>query len=90
MEELAPHLSAYVADRELELTAFAAFPPVHWRRIWSTNPIKSPSRALGGVQALPDGAAIAGQGAPGPIAAKCVPNHDLGPIPAKTDLPCGP
>ena len=40
MEKLAPRLGDYVDDREVELTAYADFPPVHWRKIWSTNPLE--------------------------------------------------
>jgi putative transposase len=37
MERLDPRLADYADDREVELTAFANFPPAHWRKIWSTN-----------------------------------------------------
>ena len=40
MEKLSPRLGDYVDDREVELTAYADFPPVHWRKIWSTNPLE--------------------------------------------------
>ena len=40
MERLDPRLGDYVDDREVELTAFADFPPAHWRKIWSTNPLE--------------------------------------------------
>jgi putative transposase len=33
-----PAVSAMLRDAREELTAFAAFPEAHWRKIWSTNP----------------------------------------------------
>jgi hypothetical protein len=29
-----------VADAREDLTAFTAFPPAHWRKLWSTNPLE--------------------------------------------------
>ena len=40
LEKISPRLADYVEDREVELTAYADFPPVHWRKIWSTNPLE--------------------------------------------------
>ena len=40
MEKLSQRLGDYVDEREVELTAYADFPPIHWRKIWSTNPLE--------------------------------------------------
>lgn len=40
MEKHSPRLADCIDDREVELTAYADFPPVHWRKIWSTNPLE--------------------------------------------------
>lgn len=39
-ERLSPRLGNYADDREVELTAYTDFPPTHWRKIWSTNPLE--------------------------------------------------
>ncbi len=35
-----PGRRAVLIDAAPEITAFCAFPPSHWRRIWSTNPLE--------------------------------------------------
>ena len=46
-----------------DITPFAAFPVAHWKKIWSTNPLESPSRICLWIR-LTDGRA--GRGSPGP------------------------
>jgi putative transposase len=33
-----PRLAALLADAEADVLAYLAFPPEHWRQIWSNNP----------------------------------------------------
>ena len=33
-------------DARTDLTAFAGFPPAHWRKIWSTNPLERLNREV--------------------------------------------
>lgn len=33
-------------DAKTDLTAFADFPPAHWRKIWSTNPLERLNREV--------------------------------------------
>ena len=35
-----PEVAALVADAAEDVLAFTAFPPAHWRKIWSTNPLE--------------------------------------------------
>ena len=35
-----PRLAALLDDAEDEVLASLAFPPEHWRQIWSTNPLE--------------------------------------------------
>jgi putative transposase len=35
-----PDVAAMLADAREDLLAFAAFPVVHWKKIWSTNPLE--------------------------------------------------
>jgi transposase-like protein len=35
-----PEVATMLADAAEDLLAFAAFPQVHWRKIWSTNPLE--------------------------------------------------
>ena len=35
-----PEVAALLADAAEDLLAFTAFPEVHWRKIWSTNPLE--------------------------------------------------
>jgi putative transposase len=32
-------VATMLTDAREDLTAFAAFPPAHWTKIWSTNPL---------------------------------------------------
>ncbi|WP_432803651.1 transposase [Brachybacterium sillae] len=38
LENSFPQVAAMLKDAEADLTAFAAFPIEHWRKIWSTPP----------------------------------------------------
>jgi transposase-like protein len=33
-------------DAEIDITAFAAFPHAHWRKIWSTNPLERVNKEI--------------------------------------------
>jgi transposase-like protein len=35
-----PKIGPYMDQAKTEVLAFAAFPRVHWRKIWSTNPLE--------------------------------------------------
>jgi putative transposase len=35
-----PAVATMLTDAREDLTAFAAFPPAHWTKIWSTNPLE--------------------------------------------------
>lgn len=35
-----PKIGPYMDEAKAEVLAFAAFPRVHWRKIWSTNPLE--------------------------------------------------
>jgi transposase-like protein len=35
-----PKIGPYMDDAKTEVLAFAGFPRVHWRKIWSTNPLE--------------------------------------------------
>ena len=35
-----PQVATMLADAREDLTAFAAFPVAHWRKLWSTNPLE--------------------------------------------------
>lgn len=39
-----PAVAAMLRDAREDVTAFAAFPLAHWKRIWSTNPLERVSR----------------------------------------------
>jgi putative transposase len=41
-----PQVAALLRDAREDLTAFAAFPPAHWRKIWSTNPLERLNREV--------------------------------------------
>jgi transposase-like protein len=51
-----------LTDAREDLTAFAAFPPSHWTKIWSTNPLervnKEIKRRTNVVGIFPDDAAV--------------------------------
>ena len=57
-----PAVEALLREAAPDITAFAAFPAAHWRRIWSTNPlervIKEVKRRSDVVGIFPDQAAI--------------------------------
>jgi putative transposase len=40
LERQFPTVAVMLRDAREELTAFADFPQVHWRKIWSTNPLE--------------------------------------------------
>lgn len=40
LEAKFPEVAAMLADASEDLLAFTAFPQVHWRKIWSTNPLE--------------------------------------------------
>ena len=35
-----PTVEAMLRDGADDITAFAAFPPAHWKKVWSTNPLE--------------------------------------------------
>src|SRR5256885_17078230 len=35
-----PAVEAMLLDAAVDITAFAAFPQAHWKKIWSTNPLE--------------------------------------------------
>ncbi len=41
-----PAVAQLLRDAREELTAFAGFPPAHWRKIWSTNPLERLNREV--------------------------------------------
>jgi putative transposase len=57
-----PAVAAMLADAREELTAFASFPPAHWPKLWSTNPLervnKELKRRTNLVGIFPDDAAV--------------------------------
>ena len=57
-----PAVAAMLTDAREDLTAFAAFPPSHWTKIWSTNPLervnKEVKRRTNVVGIFPDDAAV--------------------------------
>jgi putative transposase len=57
-----PAVATMLADAREDLTAFAAFPPAHWTKIWSTNPLervnKEIKRRTNVVGIFPDDAAV--------------------------------
>ncbi len=38
--ELFPRLAALMDEAEADVLAYLAFPPAHWRQLWSTNPLE--------------------------------------------------
>jgi putative transposase len=57
-----PAVATMLADAKADLTAFAGFPPAHWTKIWSTNPLerlnKEVKRRTNVVGIFPDDAAV--------------------------------
>jgi putative transposase len=57
-----PAVAAMLTDAKEDLTAFASFPPAHWVKIWSTNPLervnKEVKRRTNVVGIFPDDAAV--------------------------------
>jgi putative transposase len=41
-----PAVEAMVRDAAVDICAFAAFPPAHWRKIWSTNPLERVNKEI--------------------------------------------
>lgn len=46
LESSFPKIAVMLKDAESDLTAFAAFPIEHWRKIWSNNPIERVNREI--------------------------------------------
>ena len=57
-----PAVASMLLDSREDLTAFASFPPAHWVKIWSTNPLervnKEIKRRTNVVGIFPDDAAV--------------------------------
>ena len=57
-----PAVATMLLDAKEDLTAFASFPPAHWAKIWSTNPLervnKKIKRRTNVVGIFPDDAAV--------------------------------
>ncbi len=41
-----PAVETMLRDAATDITAFAAFPPAHWRKIWSTNPLERVNKEI--------------------------------------------
>jgi transposase-like protein len=41
-----PRLAALLDDAEADVLAYLAFPPAHWRQLWSTNPLERLNKEL--------------------------------------------
>jgi putative transposase len=41
-----PQVKAMLLDAATDITAFADFPPAHWKKIWSTNPLERLNREI--------------------------------------------
>ena len=46
LEAKFPDVASMLLDAEADLTAFAAFPKPHWRRLWSTNPLERVNKEI--------------------------------------------
>jgi putative transposase len=57
-----PAVATTLVDAGEDLTAFASFPPAHWTKLWSTNPLerlnKEVKRRTNLVEICPDDAAV--------------------------------
>jgi putative transposase len=57
-----PAVATMLANAKEDLTAFASFPPAHWAKVWSTNPLervnKEVKRRTNVVGIFPDDAAV--------------------------------
>jgi len=57
-----PAVATMLVDAKQDLTAFASFPPAHWAKVWSTNPLerlnKEIKRRTNVVGIFPDDAAV--------------------------------
>jgi transposase-like protein len=42
-----PKLETMLRDAAEELLAFTAFPPSHWKKVWSTNPLERLNKGAG-------------------------------------------
>ena len=62
LEPRFPAVAAMLTEAKADLTAFAAFPFAHWRKIWSTNPLgrvnKEIKRRTDVIGIFPDEAAV--------------------------------
>jgi transposase-like protein len=46
LERSHPKVAKMLDDAKDDITAFAAFPPAHWRQIWSTNPLERVNKEI--------------------------------------------
>ncbi|MEU6357866.1 IS256 family transposase [Streptomyces sp. NPDC047072] len=57
-----PQVKSMLLDAAVDITAFADFPPAHWKKIWSTNPLERLNREVKRradvVQVFPNPAAL--------------------------------
>ena len=57
-----PQVKSMLLDAATDITAFADFPPAHWKKIWSTNPLERLNREIKRradvVQVFPNPAAL--------------------------------
>jgi putative transposase len=41
-----PQVATMLVDATADLTAFAHFPPAHWTKVWSTNPLERVNKEI--------------------------------------------